>query len=233
MTEEFRSRYEDGRYLAGHEGWHDEDAAWKAEQVQQMIEEARLRPTSICDIGCGTAGVLANLADRYPHIRMVGYERAAIAATLANERHPEIQVVVGEPGKDGVHYDLALMLDVFEHVDDYLGFLRQSQEVADYFIFHVPLDLSVQTVMRMRPILEARRETGHLHYFTKETALATLHDVGYNVIRQRITRSGIELHRRSARTRVAAIPRRIGYLLNPDLACRVLGGFSLLALASS
>jgi hypothetical protein len=75
-----------------------------------------------------------------------------------------------------------MALDVFEHVEDYVGFLKRLRVKAEYKIFHIPLDMSVMSVMRMTPILNARDKVGHLHYFCKETALATLNDTGYQII---------------------------------------------------
>ena len=75
-----------------------------------------------------------------------------------------------------------MAIDVFEHVEDYFGFLRKLREKAEYKIFHIPLDLSVQTVLRSSPIIKGRKSVGHIHYFTKETALETLKDTGYEII---------------------------------------------------
>ena len=79
-------------------------------------------------------------------------------------------------------FDLIMALDVFEHVEDYVGFLKQLRVKIEYKIFHIPLDMSVMSVMRMTSILNARDKVGHLHYFCKETALATLTDTGYQII---------------------------------------------------
>lgn len=46
-----------------------------------------------------------------------------------------------------VSWDLVLVLDVFEHVDDYLGFLRGLSRIARNIIFHIPLDISVMRVL--------------------------------------------------------------------------------------
>ena len=73
------------------------------------------------------------------------------------------------------------MLDVFEHVEDYIGLVREVRPKAKYKLFHIPLDLSVQAVARRGGLLRRRDDHAHLHYFTKETALRTLMDVGYRV----------------------------------------------------
>ena len=84
--------------------------------------------------------------------------------------------------RDDLFFDIVLAIDVMEHVEDYIGFLKKLKRRGTYKIFHIPLDLSVQSVFRAWPILNLRRDVGHLHYFFKETALMTLEDCGYTII---------------------------------------------------
>jgi hypothetical protein len=72
-------------------------------------------------------------------------------------------------------------MDVFEHIEDYLGFLRTIRSKADYKIFHIPLDLTVVSVL-CGEMTKRRMTDGHLHYFSQETAIATLKDCGYEII---------------------------------------------------
>lgn len=233
-TPDAESRYVDGRYQAEHSDWHEEDAPWKAAQVYAMIVDHGLTPRSICDIGCGTAGVLANLATHLqPDVQLVGLEPAEGAVGLAGDRRGRIDIRTIDARECRDRFDLALMLDVFEHIEDYLGFLRAVQALAGNFIFNIPLDMSVQTVLRMSPLLTVREVTGHLHYFSEETALATLADTGFEVVDRRLTRAGIELPRRSIATRAAALPRAAFSRFSPHMAARVLGGSSLLVLAQT
>lgn len=126
---------------------------------------------------------------------------------------------------------MVLAIDVFEHVEDYFGFLRKLWEKAEYKIFHIPLDLSVQTVFRSSPILKERKTVGHIHYFTKETALETLKDTGYSIIDHFYTGGSLELPNRGWRANLLRIPRKLAFSLNKDLSVRLLGGYSLMVLA--
>lgn len=49
-------------------------------------------------------------------------------------------------------------------------------------ILHIPLDLSVQTVLRKNGLVKRRDLYAHLHYFTKDIALRTLDELGYDVL---------------------------------------------------
>ena len=72
---------------------------------------------------------------------------------------------------------------------------------------------------------------GHLHYFTKETALETIRYCGYEVIDFNFTARAIDLPNRGLRTNLMRIPRILLSKVAPDFAARVLGGWSLMVLA--
>jgi hypothetical protein len=123
-----------------------------------------------------------------------------------------------------------LMLDVFEHVEDYIGLIRSVRSKARQKLFHIPLDLSVQAVLRENGLLRRRDHHAHLHYFTKETALRTLTDVGYTIVDWFYTPRCIELGDLLVQ-KIVRIPRRLCFAGFPDLTVRVLGGYSLMVLA--
>jgi SAM-dependent methyltransferase len=225
------SRYLDGTQLAAAPDWYESDAAWKADRVRDMMRQHGMEPASICDVGCGTGGVLDHLSRTLPPTtKLVGYEMSPQAVALAPAARKQRITFVSEWSDEFEGgFDLMLVLDVFEHVDDYLGFLRTIRRRAGSFIFHIPLDVSVQTVLRGSPFTRARESLGHLHYFSRDTALATLHDTGYATVDEELTQPGIDLW--GGKSRLARLPRKLAFRLNPRLAARVMGGFSLLVLA--
>lgn len=226
------SRYSDGQYAAANATWHEEDAAWKAEQIAGILEDEGVAPASVCDVGCGAGGVLAGLAGRMPTVDLIGYDISPQAVELAARHHPDIDVRLG--GLDAIsdRFDVVLLVDVFEHVEDYLGFLRRVAPIGDRVVCHIPLDMNVLKVARGKPILDDRREVGHLHYFSKDTAIATLNDAGYDVDAFRYTASTLELPGQSWRMKIARWPRQVGFRLARNVTVRTLGGYSLLALCT-
>ena len=75
-------------------------------------------------------------------VNFTGYDISGDAINLARQRAKERLGFKHEnfPGTDA-KYDLLLMMDVFEHVDDYLGFLRSCKNKTKNTIFHIPLDI--------------------------------------------------------------------------------------------
>jgi SAM-dependent methyltransferase len=225
-------RYQTSEYIEKNPTYHVEDSAFKARHILRMLKKHHLGPRRVCEVGCGAGEVLRQLQLQLPPVtEFHGYEVSPYAFELCRGRANEhlhyhcedLLSVETDP------FDLMLCLDVFEHVEDYMGFLRKLRLRAAYTIFHIPLEMTVQWVWRCRPLLEERARVGHLHHFMKETALATLADTGYELIDSFYTAGAVEKPD-SIKATMAIFPRRLSYALNEDLAARVLGGYSLLAL---
>jgi SAM-dependent methyltransferase len=228
------SIYTDGTYLQSTGSWHQEDSPWKAAHVKSLLERNGLKPETICEIGCGAGEILNWLSRALPgKAKLTGYEISPQAHALCQVRaHDGLTFRLGDLlDEDSDPYDVVMAIDVFEHVEDYLGFLRRLKPKGRHKIFHIPLDLSVQSLLRVSPILKLRREVGHLHYFTKETALGTLEHAGYEVVDHVFTATAVELPNRGWKANLMKLPRRLLHAVSPDWAARLFGGYSLLVLA--
>jgi hypothetical protein len=126
--------------------------------------------------------------------------------------------------------DLLLCIDVLEHVEDYLGLLRALRSRAVYKVFHIPLQMNALHILRNTPVA-SRSRLGHLHYFMKDTALATLVDAGYVVLDWSYTAGSLDLKKGGLGQRLLRVPRMVFWRIAPDFAVRLLGGYSLLVLA--
>jgi cyclopropane fatty-acyl-phospholipid synthase-like methyltransferase len=225
------SRYLSGGYLEHNPTWHTEDSAWKAQHIASLLRNDRLNFSSVCDVGCGAGEITRILAESFPGKEFAGYEISPDAFALSRTKErANLRFRNAEPFQSGNKFDVALAIDVFEHVEDYFGFLRNMRRISKYQIYHIPLDLSAQAVFRGWPFQAARDSVGHIHYFSKDTALATLRDTGHEVADWFYTRPAIELASSSIKRRIAAWPRSVAFGLAPDFAARVLGGFSLMVL---
>lgn len=55
------------------------------------------------------------------------------------------------------------MVDVFEQVDDYFGFIKKASTKAEYNFFHIPIDINAMSVLRNTPSV-TREIVGHIHF---------------------------------------------------------------------
>ncbi len=234
MIKKTEDIYTKGDYLKKNPTWHEEDSAWKAKHILRMMEKNNLRPNAVCEVGCGAGEILNQLYLELPeHVLLTGYEISPQAYEISKQKTKErLHFYL----KDFLHetdhfFDLLLVIDILEHVEDYFCFLRTLRGKAEYKIFHIPLDISVQKVLLCTPILRRRLELGHIHYFTKEIALATLNDTGYEIIDYFYTGGALDLPAKSLLYSLGKWPLRLASMLNQDIAVRILGGHSIMVLA--
>jgi SAM-dependent methyltransferase len=238
-TRRFSSQaiYTTGEYLHTTETWHAEDSPWKAEQIARLVTDHGLEPGTIAEVGCGAGAVLDELSRMSPFRKsfFTGFDISPQAISLAQERQSaRLEFINGDPlsGPPQSHYNLLLLIDVFEHVPDYLSFLERCRQLAEFTILHIPLDIHVSSVLRAA-FVNGRYTIGHLHYFSAESALATLRDCGYQVVHVSYTNGafGLFRHHPTLKRAIANVPRRLLSRYSVPLSARLFGGYSLLVLA--
>ncbi len=122
------SSYEDGRYLKKNPTWHAEESPFKVRQILRMLTQRALQPKTVCDVGCGVGAVLTGLQAQLPTDCVCwGYDVSPDAIKRASAHgndklHFDVRDVRRDPS--GTFFDLILLLDVFEHVEDYMGLVR-------------------------------------------------------------------------------------------------------------
>ena len=226
--------YVTGDYLDRNPTWHIEESPWKARQVIRMIHNDHIDPKTICEVGCGAGEVLVQLQKYMDDDCLFwGYDISPQAIELSKRKanaRLKFQLADIREEKDNF-FDVILLLDVIEHLEDYFSFLRDLKTKSRYKILHIPLDLSVQAVIRKHGFNHVRQVYGHLHYFTKELALEMLTDVGYEVIDHCYTARSLEIPSKQMKRNLINVPRKLLSAVDQDMASRILGGWSLLVLA--
>lgn len=230
------SIYTSGQYLATNQTWHAEDSAWKAEQILQIISNNDIHPATITEIGCGAGVILDELSKKeyFRDVRFEGYDISPQAIELCKKiERSRVNFVCQDLLSEGnsVHSDVLLVIDVFEHVPDYLTFLEKCRRKAEFKIYHIPLDIHVSSVLRSA-FVRGRYTLGHLHYFTAESAIATLKDTGHEIVDHFYTNGALGLfkHHPSIKRAAANGPRWLSSKFSLPFTAKVFGGYSLLVL---
>lgn len=184
----FEEIYVSGEYLKKHPTWHVESAPWKVREIQKMIARTGIQPQTICEVGCGVGGILELLQKGMDSTSSFwGYDISPQAIELARTReNKQLQFKQADMTQENAFFDLMLMIDMLEHVENCFSFLRNLKPKSTYKMLQIALELNVITLLLHPNDLLGFRGTqghvGHVHYFTKNIALALLEDLGYEVV---------------------------------------------------
>lgn len=223
--------YKCGTYKEKNPTWGEEDSEWKAAQITSTLRSHSIWPETVAEIGCGAGAIIAGIVSSVASIRKAeGWDISPQAIGMAGRHASEkLSFFHRDLLSSRQRYDLIMCIDVFEHVPDYLGFLSSLREHAQNFVFHIPLDMHCSAILRDRH-LSVRDSVGHLHYFSRATALRTLEDTGYLIVSEQHTFGALEglSGHRGWKTSLANVMRRI---FPDNLSSKLFGGYSLLVLA--
>ena len=195
-----------------------------------LARHPELRLDTICELGCGAGGVLAMLQRALPPgVAFTGYEISPQAYSLCSQFvNPKLNYILGDAFADNRTYDLALVIDVVEHVEDCFSFLRRAKCKAGLKVYHIPLDTSI------RALLQGYNQwdrVGHIHLFTIETALKSIEYSGQRVLDWFLTDNALGQPNRTFRSRLANAVKAPWRILCETSLARVVGGYSILILA--
>jgi cyclopropane fatty-acyl-phospholipid synthase-like methyltransferase len=226
--------YKDGSYISLNPTWHTEDSLWKAKNIRKILDKNNISFSSVAEVGCGAGMILKELSRHYENATFYGYDISPDAMRLWINDDPRVRFSLEDFEVMGSNFDLLLVIDVLEHIEDYMGFLRRIHKRSEFFIFHIPLELSAQQVMRDIQ-LHTRASYGHIHYFSKATALATLSDTGFHVVDCFYTNANeqyVSMHS-NYKMKVTNVARNVLFSFSPDFTVKLLGGYELMVLAEA
>ncbi len=226
-------KYMNGEYLNKNPTWDSEDSPWKAEQILKIIHRNNLKPKTICEVGCGAGEILRQLQSKMDKTSaFYGYEISPQAYEMCLRKENErLKFKVKDfTDESDVFFDIILIIDVIEHLEDYFTFLRDIRSKAAYKILHIPLEFFALSAVYQTFILNQRKNVGHIHYFTKDIAIQVLKDLNYEVIDYFYTPGYSLGHDYGFKDHIINIPRKLLFPFNNDLTVRLFGGYSLMIL---
>ena len=236
------NRYTSGEYSRKNHNYHNEDADYKWNNFLKILKISNINfneINSIADVGCGSGKILieakkSNLFNS--KCIFEGYDLNPDAIQLAKENYEQISF----NNEDFINIntnkkDLIIAADVFEHIQDPYNFLSKLKEKGDFFLFNIPLEISLLSMIRIKNIFkDSYNNVGHLHFYTKRTSLLLLESIGIDVINYNLVnnRSQDFKNKKNLRSLPINILQYLLGLFSKNLTCSIFGGYSLVVLAN-
>jgi len=227
-------------YYAKNPSYHVEDAEFKWNNFEKAILLSKIdfsKANSIGEIGCGSGQILsfAKKSGLFKDTEYVGYDTNPDAINLAKSLDPSIKFLNEDLTNKNLEkeFDILIVSDVFEHVDDYYGFLQALKRKAKYLIFNIPLQMNLISLLRRKNIFEiSYNQVGHLHFFSNKTAKLALEKNGYQILHTAYAKNRFfEIKKQfTVKKFLIVIPEFLLGLINEDLSSDIFGGYSLVAI---
>ncbi len=194
-ADEAAGRYTSGEYLKQHADWHLGDAPGKAldifPSISAILRHRNHGRLTVADIGAGVGGVLHELgrlmAREFPGTEFIatGFEIAPEAVARAHELFPDLDLRNEYFGPESGTFDVALLIDVLEHLENPRAMLRIAANGADYLVVRQPLLESFST-FRHDNYRTQREHWGHIAYFNVASFMELADSTGWEPIESRL-----------------------------------------------
>ena len=175
--------YRDGTYVKNNPSLHEEDSEYKVRYIRALLERLRFEsdPIRVLDIG-GGAGIVAAQVCRYLSAGGARVECHAFDLSpdmLAAQRRNNPYLSLATSNFDQIKafpgYDLALLIDVIEHIPENGRMADEVDRLSRYVLYNIPTERNlldwlrnIYTGGRYYPLQTA--SLGHVHFFSAATA---------------------------------------------------------------
>ncbi|WP_319245547.1 methyltransferase domain-containing protein [uncultured Propionivibrio sp.] len=174
--------YRDGTYLRNNPTLHSEDSSYKFAYICRLLERCTFPETSVCvlDVGGGggiiSALVCEKLAQQGLHVECHAFDLSPemLAQQRANNRY--ITLASSDFGEIcQQRYDLALLIDVIEHIPDNGPVADDIDEIARQVIYNIPIERNLldwlrNLYMKRRYYAQQMTSLGHVHFYSYGSA---------------------------------------------------------------
>lgn len=138
----------------------------------------------VLDIGCGNGALAKDVAAHAKSVLGVEIDERSVAKAKRKNPAPNLEYRVADATKDLTNekFDVIIMSNVLEHIDDRVTFLKSIHNLADKFLFRVPMiDREWVTLYKKELGLDYRLDTTHFTEFTFAQFEDEFRKAGYKI----------------------------------------------------
>ena len=225
--------YNNRTYLLNNPTWHEEDSFYKAKKIAELLKKSALTFQTVCEVGCGTGEILVQLSLQFPSIKkFTGFDISNDVFPIAKAKETDkVCFKLEDITNVNETFDLILVIDVIEHLENYFLFLDTISTKSKYTVFHIPLDMCMWSLFREQMLIESKNRIGHIHNFTEDFITNILEERGYRIIDKLYTEPSFK--NISTKQKVINNLRKLLFRINKRFCMKTLGGYSVMLLTQN
>ena len=138
----------------------------------------------VLDIGCGNGSLAKDVANHAKSVTGIDIDEQLIAKAKRKNPAPNLEYRVGDVTRDlsNEKFDVIIMSNVLEHIDERVSFLKSIKPLANKFLFRVPMiDREWVTLYKKELGLDWRLDTTHFTEYTFAQFENEFEQAGYKI----------------------------------------------------
>lgn len=176
-------------YLDKNPDMHIGDSTMKVKQINRVIPSS-LKIESLLDVACGAGLITIEMTKKIKPKYAAGIdisEAMINKAKIIDQNNLVIWKVVDLfKYKPKRKFDLVTCIDILEHINDDLGFLKKIATLGKYFVIKTPLEDSwFSRLLRNSKIFDPWKDSenryGHIHHYNERTLLNLINQCGLKI----------------------------------------------------
>jgi len=139
----------------------------------------------VLDIGCGNGALSYDVAKKAKKVVGIDLNEKNISAAKERYSKENIEYICGNALKDlpGEEFDVIIMSNVLEHIENRVEFLGMLREKAAKFLIRVPMiNRDWITLYKKEMKLDYRLDKGHFVEYTLESFEGELREAGLKIM---------------------------------------------------
>lgn len=184
-VESIQNLYTSNEYIKKHPSLHEEDSPWKISKIIPLVDTIftkhilESKEINLLDVGGGAGVIMRDVSNYIENHYSARVNKYAIDLSprmleIQKKNNPNLRTFnedICETSFTNKEIDIALMIDVLEHVSDPKRALEELQRISKTVIFKVPLELTFVSctwnfVNRGKPRKNAIEQLGHINIYT-------------------------------------------------------------------
>lgn len=160
-----------------------ETIEWKIPNLMQVIP-ATFQPNTVAEIGCFAGHVIGNLLiNGIKDFERFGFDINEKALQSGKNSYPNVVFSNQDIFQSEFKYDLVILCDIVEHIEEDLEFLKKCQSISHKILLNLPLEKSLATINRKYGYSDP---SGHLRAYSYRNAAKLIDNAGYQIKKQLI-----------------------------------------------
>jgi len=151
---------------------------WKLPNLVSVLPKC-LQLRSVAEVGCFTGTLVAHFLPHQEELTRYGYDCNSKAITKGRNIHPNVTFFCEDILTSEIRqYDLVILSDIVEHIQDDVGFLRHLRKLTNNVLLNLPLEKSWSTIGRKYGMQDP---SGHLRAYSLKDAVHLCSTSGFTI----------------------------------------------------